>query len=66
MLKLPREPPTFLRSYNIYKRAKEIMELNYRINITFLETRKIIESNTNDNIYFPLAQKVCLISNNNN
>ena len=42
------------------------MNLKYRINITFLETRKIVESYMKDSTYANLAQKVCLISNNSN
>ena len=57
MLRLPREPATLLRTCNIYKGMREIMEVKYRKNITFLEARKLVEFSMKDNTFANVSQK---------
>ena len=41
----------FSKNYNIFKREKKIMEVNYRRNIAFTKARKIAEPFMNYDIY---------------
>ena len=58
--------PNFSRSCNMYRRETKIIEKKYRRNITFLEARKIVESNTKDNPNTNVTQKVNPICNTKN
>ena len=50
----------------IQRREREIMEVKYRRNITFLKAGKIVETYMEDNNYANVAKKVSSISNNDN
>ena len=49
--------PAFSRTFEFYKREKEIMHVKHRKNIPFPEARKIVESYIGTRTYANIAQK---------
>ena len=55
----------FSRSCDIHKRKREILEVMYKQNVTFLEARRIVGSYMRENSYASVVQRVNPIRNSN-
>ena len=47
--------PTYTRSCDVYKKEKEILEVKYKWNVSFLEARKIVGTHIGENSYASVA-----------
>ena len=47
--------PVYVRSGDVYKKEKEIIEVKHKRNLSFLETRKIVGSYMGENRYASVA-----------
>ena len=54
--------PDYARSSEAYKKEKEILESKHKRNLSFLEARKIVDTNTGDNRYISVAQRADIIN----
>ena len=48
---------TYTRSFHVYKKEKEILEVKRKRNVTFLEARKIVGTYMGENSYASVARK---------
>ena len=55
--KCRQDHPAYLRSCDVYKKEKEILEVKRKMNVSFLEARKIVGSYMWENSYVSVARR---------
>ena len=57
--------PAYIRSCNVYKKEKEILERKYKRNVSFLEARKIVGTYIGENSYVYVSWKAATTNQDN-
>ena len=57
--------PAYVRSCNVYKKEKGIVEMKHKRNVSFQEARKIVGTNMGENSYVSVAQRADTTSEDN-